>query len=230
MRRFMLVAMASSAASIAFAAFDGTTVESEPVLFRAYVTGGAPYALVGVSDVTAWPITWKSGEIVTATATQDGLEYTIADSATVATSAPLPAQKGGVWKLYNSAEGSATICIPWSASEIGGVLGTGMSDFVADTAKDGPNRRVRTSPPSLVAFSGDDWTGDVSKAATVTFTPPADSGLEAVTWNDLAGGNGARSFKFSAAGTWTVLLTFADGTTQTSLIEVYNAGLMILFR
>ena len=75
-----------------------------------------------------------------------------------------------------------------------------------------------------------DWHGDLSKAATVTFTPPEGSGLEATTWDDLPGGNGARAFTFNARGVWTVELKFADNTTRTAHINIQASGLIIIVK
>ena len=83
-------------------------------------------------------------------------------------------------------------------------------------------------PP--VAYSGDDWAGDLSKAATVTFTPPEGSGLEATTWNKANPGTGAAAFTFNAKGVWTVTLTFADNTTRTAQIDIQTAGFMLIVR
>ena len=66
--------------------------------------------------------------------------------------------------------------------------------------------------------------------AAVRFDPPADSGLEATTWNDISGGNGARAFTFSKPGVWTVTLTFADTTTETATITIVTGGFMLMFR
>ena len=67
-------------------------------------------------------------------------------------------------------------------------------------------------------------------AATVTFTPPEGSGLEATTWDDLPGGNGARAFTFNARGVWTVTLTFADNTTRTAQIDIQTAGFVLIVK
>ena len=83
-------------------------------------------------------------------------------------------------------------------------------------------------PP--VAYSGDDWAGDLSKAATVTFTPPEGSGLEATTWNKANPGTGAATFTFNAKGVWTVTLTFTGGSTRTANITIENAGFMLIVR
>jgi len=233
MRAVMVVAAGMAIPS--YAAFDGNPVMSEPVAFRAYVTDGASYALTSASDMVAWPITWKAGEIVTATATQDNSEYVLANADSVTTSAPLPAQKGGVWKLHNSVEGSVTICIPWHVFGDGGLFGTGAVGFAADTVLDGPDRKTKTKEALPVAYSGDDWAGDLSKAATITFTPPSGSGLAPTTWvrpgDGVAAGTGAEMFKFAVKGVWTVALTFADGSRPyEAKITIVQSGFAIVIK
>ena len=80
------------------------------------------------------------------------------------------------------------------------------------------------------SVAGEDWatvaTSATLPAATVTFTPPEDSGLETAVWDDLAG-DGAREFVFAQPGLWTVTLTFADSTTQTAVINVQSAGFIV---
>lgn len=230
------MAVASIAALPSFATFDGNPVSSAQVSFSAYVTDGTPYALTNAAEVTAWPVTWKAGEGVTATATQDGTEYVLADAETVATSAPLPASKGGVWTLHNSVEGPATICIPWHVFGDGGLLGSaGAAGFAADTVLDGPDRKLKKKEEPPVAYSGDDWAGDLSKAATVTFTPPSGSGLAPTTWvrpgDGVAAGTGAEMFKFAVKGVWTVALTFADGSRPyEAKITIVQSGFAIVIK
>ena len=237
MTRCMMAAMvvASFAALPSFAAFDGNPVSSAQVSFSAYVTDGTSYALTNAAEVTAWLVTWQAGEVVTATATQDGTEYVLAGAETVATSAPLPASKGGVWTLHNSVEGPATICIPWHVFGDGGLLGTGTVGFAADTVRDGPDRKTKAKEALPVVYSGDDWAGDLSKAATVTFTPPSGSSLEPTTWvrpgDGVAVGTGAEEFKFTEKGDWTVALTFADGShPYEAKITIERSGFVILIR
>ena len=82
--------------------------------------------------------------------------------------------------------------------------------------------------PCYVNLLGAGWVGDLSKAATVTFTPPEGSGLEATTWNKT--GNGAGAFTFNARGVWTVALTFADNTTRTAQIDIQTAGFVLVVK
>ena len=93
---------------------------------------------------------------------------------------------------------------------------------------EGPDRKLKNSETPPVAYSGDDWKGDLTKAATITFTPPDGSGLAATTWNRT--GKGAEPFTFNAKGVWTVTLKFADNTTRTAHIDIQSSGLMIIVK
>jgi hypothetical protein len=70
--------------------------------------------------------------------------------------------------------------------------------------------------------------GDLSKAATVTFTPPEGSGLEETIWNKT--GRSAETFTFNRKGVWTVTLTFADNTTRTAQINIQTAGFVLIVK
>lgn len=159
----------------------------------------------------------------------DGAETTLSGG-TDAMNAPLP-NKGGVWTLVNSEEGTARIGVPWTVFNDGGTYGANATaSFVADMVQTGPDRKLKKREVPPVAYSGDDWAGDLSKASTITFTPPADAGLEATVWDDLPGGNGARAFTFNARGVWTVTLTFADNTTRTAQIDIQTAGFVLIVK
>ena len=226
-RLFFLVCAAGAVLSPC-AAFDGTDVTSDPVTFRMYVTGDSVYSLASAAEVAAWPVTWRAGATVTATA-MDGTANTLATDAAAAGSAALPQSKGGVWSLANSLSGSAALAVPWTVFDDGGTLSTSDVSglYAIDTVQDGPDRKSKKSEVLPVAYSGDNWAGDLAKAATVTFTPPEDSGLEPTTLNRT--GQGAETFTFNAFGVWTVTLTFADGTTREARINLHRGGLIISF-
>ena len=220
------------AAVFAGAAFpslaDVETVTSQAVAFSFYGNPEKAYLLASAAELAAWPVTWRAGETVVATA-MDGAE-TMLSGGTDATSASLP-NKGGVWTLVNSAEGTARVGVPWAVFDDGGAYGANATaGFVADMVQTGPDRKLKKSEVPPVAYSGDNWAGDLSKAATITFTPPEGSGLEATTWDDLSGGNGARTFTFNVKGVWTVALTFADNTTRTAQIDIQTAGFTLIVR
>ena len=202
-----------------------TLAESADVTFRLYLAGDSAYSLTNAADVATWKVTWREGETVDATA-MDGTETTLSDG--VVGECSLPA-KGGAWRLSNSEGGTATICIPWTVYNDGGTYGaSATAGFVADMVQTGPDRKLKKSETPPVAYSGDDWAGDLSKASTITFTPPEDSGLEPTTWNKT--GRGASAFTFNKTGVWTVTLTFADNTTRTAHINIQASGLTIIVK
>ena len=206
---------------------DVETVTSAPATFRLYLDEDATYALSSAEDFATWLVTWRSGETVSAESA-DGTAYTLSGGAG-ATSAALP-NKGGVWTLTNSVEGVARVGVPWTVFNDGGDFSESSAvGWFVDTVQSGPDRKLKNREAPPVAYSGDDWAGDVSKAATVTFTPPTGSGLEPTTWNDLSGGNGARAFTFSKSGKWTVLMTFADGTTREATVNVVGGFIMVFY-
>ena len=212
------IVVATGAICPLFGAFDGVAVSASPVTFRAYVTDGDMYALTNADDVAAWPVTWRTGETVDATA-MDGTEYVLSDFGGGTLSSTTLPEKGGVWSLVNSEEGSARVLVPWSVYQGDGVsLATGVMGeaFAGDTQQNGPNRKGddRHFPP--ISWSGDDWAGDASATSTLTITPPAGGGAPTV-FADLDG-EGFLPFSFDKVGTWTVSLAMSDGTIRTAFI------------
>ena len=205
---------------------DIETVTSEPVSFRAYAAVGGAYALTNATDIAAWPITWHSGETVTATA-MDGTVYVLADGGSVAASTTLPAAKGGAWTFENSNGERAVVCVPWSVYNDGGAMASGAAvAYGVDSVKPGPDRKATKRSVLPIAYSGDDWAGDFSKAASLKFTPPEGSSLSETTVPVV--GTGAVSFAFNAKGVWTVTLTFEDSTVKVAHIDIQSAGLIII--
>ena len=218
------------------AADDGTLLAEtgSAAAFRAWYREDATYAVMSAAELSSlMPATYAVSETVTATS-PSGVATAVVSSPASDGTVDLPQgtggpiNAGGIWSLANSNGAQARIGIAWAVFDDGGTLaetsaGTG---FIADAAQTGPDRKLKKNEVPPVAYSGDDWAGDLSKAATITFTPPADSGLEATVWDDLAG-DGAREFVFAQPGLWTVTLTFADSTTQTAVINVQSAGFII---
>ena len=216
-----------AASALTLSADDGNVLATteNATTFRLYVNGTTTFSLLSAAEVAAWPITWRTNETVVATS-RDGTATTLVTDATASGSQSL-SQIGGAWTLTNSKLGSAVICIPWSVFDDGGTLDTSMNaTFSADLTTDGPDRKgeIRDFPP--VAYSGDNWIGDATAVATVTFIPPSGSGL-ATTTLDLAG-TGATSFAFAKSGKWTVRLAMTDGSTREATITV-KGGMVILF-
>ena len=223
----LLAVVAVGAALPGVAAVE--TVTSAPVTFKLYIDGDATYALSSAEDFATWHVTWRNGETVAAESA-DGTAYTLSGGADAA-SAALP-NKGGVWTLVNSVEGVARVGVPWTVFDDGGdfLKTSGAAVWFVDTMQDGPNRQLKKTEVPPVAYSGDDWAGDLLKAATVTFTPPNDSGLEPAQWNKANPGTGAAAFTFNAVGEWTIMLTFADGTMRTAIITIENIGFTLVVR
>lgn len=115
----------------------------------------------------------------------------------------------GVWRLVSSADGRQ---YTWA-----------QITYRADSRLDGPDRRSGSDTVPPVAYSGDDWKGDASKASTLTFIAP--DGAETTLGRT---GTGAESFAFNKTGHWTVTLA-ADGKTSTADI-VIDIPFIIIFR
>lgn len=121
---------------------------------------------------------------------------------------------GGLYRLETSPDGCVNVSTVYACD--------------ADTVLPGPDRKLKEKRAKFVAYSGDDWAGDLSKAATLTFTPPYGGAAQTPTLDPA--GTGAKLFNFNKAGDWTVTLTFADGTTRTATVSIEKAGLMLIVR
>ena len=168
----MLHRFATLAAIASVAAFQSLaeveTVTSSATTFAFYGNPEKVYSLASTTELAVWPVTWRAGETVVATS-MDGTATTLSGGAD-ATSASLPSQ-GGVWTLVNSVEGTARVGVPWAVFDDGGTYGaSATAGFVADMVQSGPDRKLMRREAPLVAYSGDDWHGDLSKASTITFT------------------------------------------------------------
>ena len=116
----------------------------------------------------------------------------------------------GVWRVVSVSDGSLYECPAVT--------------YLMNSVGQGPNRRVHENDTPPVAYSGDNWIGSASAAATVTLVPP--QGEQTIL--DLSG-TGTVAFMFDQTGNWTVRLEMADGTTREAVIRVF-AGFMIMFR
>lgn len=233
---YMIFASACAVAMPTFADGDGEgeepaaiRVTSEAVTFKLRTGDGT--AAMSAADLVAWPVTYRAGETVTLTSPAGASTTPVSGAAANGETALAGAfNADGVWRLANSNGGSALVGVAWET------FGSPWREASADascrmhTEGEGPDRKLKKREAPPIAYSGDDWAGDLSKAATVTFTPPEGSGLEATTWDDLSGGNGARAFTFNARGVWTVTLTFADNTTRTAHIDIQASGFMIIVK
>lgn len=231
---YMIFAAAACAVAMpAFADGDGggeepaaIRVTSEAVTFKLRTGDGT--AAVSSADLATWPVTYRAGETVTLTSPAGSSTTPVSGAAANGTTALAGAfDADGVWRLANSNGGSALVGVAW------GSFGSQWREESADascrmhTEGEGPDRKLKKAETPPVAYSGDDWQGDLSKAATLTFTPP-DGGEPQMPTLDPSG-TGVKSFTFDKPGDWTVTLTFADNTTRTAIITIVQ-GFVLIFK
>ena len=230
----------ATSATLPAAAEDGTLLAEtgSATTFRAWYREDATYAVMSATELSSlMPATYAAGETLTATSPSGVATAVVSSPASDGTvdlpqGAGGPVNAGGVWHLANSNGAHARIGIAWAVFDDGGTLaetaaGTG---FIVDASQTGPDRKLKKSEVPPVAYSGDDWTGDLSKAATVTFTSPGGS---ATTWSKA--GTGADTFTFSERGTWKVELWYEGSDTSgdpdaTALIDISTGGFMLIIR
>ena len=186
------------------------------------------------AELAAKQVTYRAGETVTLTA-PDGTTATVVADAAAAGGATLAVGAGGLssdglWRLDNSNGSVAFVGVAWETFGAAWRQASDGRTMALDTLAEGPHRKLKKSEVPPVAYSGDDWAGDLSKAATITFTPPESSGVEATTWNKTNPGTGAQSFTFNAKGDWTVTLKFADDTTKAATITIKSTGFTLVVR
>ena len=228
MRRKTFIFGVAALAALAVVRADEPVATSAVLTFDVNLAAASPYA---IADFDGMPVTWRKGESVRSVS-PNGVVSAYVTDASAAGSGALGTLSGGVCTLENDGIASVKVAVPWSINSDGAsfaINSSPSSPFAIDTELEGPNRkRLKNDPVVPVAYSGDDWSGDLSKAATLTFTPPAGSGLAETTLTPGAG-DGATSFTFAEPGEWTVLLIFADATTRTAIINVRKGGLIISF-
>ena len=231
---YMIFAAACAVSMPAFADGDGEgeepaaiRVTSEAVTFK--LRTGSGTTAVPSGEIATWPVTYRAGETVTLTSPSGASTTPVSGAAANGETALAGAfNADGVWRLANSSGGSALVGVAW------GTFGSPWREASADascrmhTEGEGPDRKLKKSEAPPVAYSGDDWKSDLTKASTITFTPPEGSGLEPTTWNKT--GRGASAFTFNAKGVWTITLTFADNTTRTARIDIQASGFMIIVK
>ncbi len=213
-----------AAASVAFPLLAGEDLATSAAFGGVRMnTSGLPTVISSQSDIAAlaaWPVTYLEGETVTVTV-PDGTTRTLAEDAAAAGAVTFAPDAGGLWRLVNSNGETALVGVSWSVFGESWALDFGTDSPVRmHTIGDGPNRKVKKTKVPQVAYSGDDWLGDVSKSVSVTFTPPKDSGIQPTTLQFT--GIGATTFTFAEPGLWTVSLAMADGTTRTATLVVYS--------
>jgi len=216
-----MVVMTGAACATARAAVEDATSAAKS--FSLYTLDGT-YSLQSDAEVAAWPVTWRTGDTVTAQPALGESETLVTDAAS-AGSKELT-HKGGIWTVESELSGTVRVAVPWSVFGDGGDLAASAAAAgKIDTYQTGPDRSVlkRNVPP--VSYTGDNWVMDASAASSLKFTSP--SGTE--TTVDLTG-TGGHSFTFDEDGVWTVLLTMADETTLTAHLNILGGGLIIIIR
>lgn len=203
------------------------TSDSKPFRLR---TGRGDFA-APYSETADMKVTWQDGETVSATARDGTTVIDIqANPGATAGSTYFTPTKGGVWTLENSSGGKAYIGVDWSLYDDNWTLAPSSAVTAKmETMAEGPNRTGKKKDFPAVAYSGDDWCGDLAQAATLTFTSP--SGVVSTPTLDPSVGDGALSFMFNEVGEWTVVLGFSDGTpSRRAKIKVKTAGIILIVR
>lgn len=219
-----ILAMAAAGAALPLLADLPVSSGLSPT-FRVYSAKEAKYSVASQAEIAALPpVSIRDGETATAT------PYTGVATALESPSLVSVLDKGGVWTLANSEQGTAKIGVAWTVNgdfDIPIASASAYGTYAADSKQPGPDRKVRISDVPPVAYSGDDWVGDVSKAATLTFISP-DSVETSINLTGT-GTTTPEQFVFDKTGFWTVRLTMADSTVCTAQINV-TGGFAIIFR
>ena len=164
-------------------------------------TAASPAKLVDADEL----VDYSAGEGYTFTS--DGLDSLLGEIRLPAGFA-LEKVTDGVWRLVSSSDGRQ---YTWA-----------QLSYRADSRREGPDRMSKSTAVPPVAYSGDDWLGDASKASTLTFISP--DGTE-TTLNKT--GTGVQSFAFDKSGHWTVQLV-ANGQTRTADILIRDTFTVII--
>lgn len=220
-----ILAMAAAGAALPLHADFTPSSSGLSPTFRVYSTEDAKYSVASSAEVAALPPVFiRGGETATATSCT-GVATTLESPSLVSV-----LDMGGVWTLANSGQGTAKIGVAWAVNGDVGIpiaSASAYGTYAADSMQPGPDRKTRLADVPPVAYSGDDWAGDVSKASTLTFVSP--SGAETAINLTGTGTTAPSQFKFGKAGRWTVRLTMADSTVRTAQINV-TGGFAIIFR
>ena len=228
-RCVMVIAVATIGTVLPLIAADGMLLATsgDSPMFNVHSTDNATFAVMSQYEIAyLLPVTWRKGETVTVTK-WDGTETTLVASAASAGAATFTPDSGGVWTLVNSAQGTARVGVAWSVYDDGGTLAVGgiSEAYGVDSLQSGPDRKTRRKDLLPVAYSGDNWRRDMSKAATLTFIPPEGE----PTVLDFTGtGVTPESFTFDQRGVWIVRLTMADSTVREAIVKV-KKGFVLSF-
>ncbi len=118
----------------------------------------------------------------------------------------------GAWRIVSSPDGCE---YAWAGTAV----------FPVDSRQPGPDRVTKRKDALPIAYTGDNWIGDASKASTLTVISPEG---ETTTLN-LAG-TGAQPFTLKKTGDWTVQLTMADGSTRDATLTVIGEAFILTVR
>lgn len=178
-----------------------------------------------VDSFAAHSVTYRAGETVTAINPDNAKIALVAPEASSAGSVAFTPSIDGLWRLENSNGAVTLVGVTWGVFGQGWTRNfTALSPFQMHTVGHGPDRKAKRREIPPVSYSGDDWMGDLSAAASLTFVSP--SGSE--TSMNLAG-TGAQTFTFSELGDWTVRFVKSDGQTRNAVITVRRGGIMLSF-
>ena len=227
-RKLLVLCAASLAGACALEAADGDLLAEDTTgaTFDVYTTDGATYAAKSAAEIAALPsVTWRAGETVTA-AKWNGDTTTLATSAASDGSGSFAPNAGGAWTLVNSKQGTAYICVPWSVyGDTMSLTSPVYSEYAIDSVLPGPNRSSYRKAVLPISYTGDNWIGDIAKAATLKLTAP--SGTESTL---ALAGSGTTPFSFTETGEWRVVLTMENGDTRTAVLNLNEVGLLLIVR
>lgn len=212
-----LIAANSAATSAALPLNEGGlwTVENSKQGMATFTVRHSLYGTLGDGTVASPARLVDGGELVDYSA-GDGYTFTLNGGDSLFAALVIPAgyrlEEVGddKWKIVSTSDGSQYV---WA--EIA---------YAADSEQEGPRRKTQLKLMLPVSYSGDNWVGDDTAAATVTFVSP--KGIETV-YNLI--GTGAQSFDAWESGVWTVTLVTAAGT-QTATVTVTEPGSILIFR
>lgn len=230
-----VVAAGAALPMTAFAEGEGDTadfrVASDAVAIALHTDDAA--LRFSSAELAAKQVTYRAGETVTLTA-PDGTTATVVADAAAAGGATLAVGTGGLssdglWRLDNSNGSVAFVGVAWETFGAAWRQAGDDRTVVLDTLAEGPDRKLKEREVPPVAYSGDDWAGDLSKAATVRFTSPGGS---TITWNRT--GTDAETFTFNERGTWKVEMWYgsdmSDDPDKTAQINIQTAGFVFVVR
>lgn len=223
--RFTGIAFLVCAWSFHAAVGDVMAETETAAAFDVWTSADATYAAMSADELSTMQVSYFADETVSATA-WDGSMKMLVEFADSSGSVAFSPERGGVWTLVNSAQGTARIGVPWSVFQDGGDLAQSVDSpaFGVNSMQEGPNRKTRREDVLPVAYSGDDWCGDASKASSLTVLSP-DATETAMSFS----GTGTESFGFDKLGRWKFSLQMADESVKEASVLVLG-GLVVKFR